>query len=187
MTSETWILAGTYSSGPLKGQPQYHRADTAIGPASTPDLELAMRFASREAACSSEGFLHWSSFLEPTLLSVAARSSRHQRTAPRPILTTSIHPQADRMSNLATLARLRPEEPTLASPTLAKAREFIASAGAKQIEAFEGAMIAAKLAAAEVGGADDLHAPRMLQLAHQAEAVIRSMVLELDLIRNGKQ
>lgn len=71
MSNQEWILAGTYLSGPHAGQPQYHRYSTAIGPASTPHLHEAEIFSSREAACQSIGFTHWSSFLEPTLLSDA--------------------------------------------------------------------------------------------------------------------
>lgn len=60
-----WVLMGTYRAGPHQGQPQFHMADGAIGPASTSDLSQAQQFHSREAACASIGFRHWSSALEP--------------------------------------------------------------------------------------------------------------------------
>lgn len=69
--AEQWILAGTYSSGPCEGSPQYHMADTRIGPASTPDIDKAQIFESQQAAFNSSGYLHWSSFLKPVTLSEA--------------------------------------------------------------------------------------------------------------------
>lgn len=102
---------------------------------------------------------------------------------PSPVLTAKPHPTK-------ALHVVDPAEPSpfKAEPSLAQAREMIATVGASQLDAWETAMIAAKLASAEVGGADGVQSnPRVLQLAHQAEAVIRRMVLEMDLIRNGKQ
>jgi hypothetical protein len=66
-----WVLVGTYRGGPYDGQPQYHRCDTAIGPASTPNLAEAQRFDTKQAAFDSVGFRHWASFLEPVKLSDA--------------------------------------------------------------------------------------------------------------------
>lgn len=51
-----WILAGTF-----QGRPSYHAEDHAIGPRSTANMAEAQRFGSREEACRSSGFTHWSS------------------------------------------------------------------------------------------------------------------------------
>ncbi len=71
-----WVLVGTYRSGPAAGQPQYHRCDTVIGPCSTPDIESAEVFPTAQAAMESEGFLHWSSSLEPMPLKDALAKAR---------------------------------------------------------------------------------------------------------------
>lgn len=74
MSTPEFVLATTYRSGPCEGQPQYFRCWTAIGPAATPDLAVAERFPSAQAAMESPAYTHWSSFYEPK--SVAALSSQ---------------------------------------------------------------------------------------------------------------
>lgn len=65
MSVDKWVLAGLYAKGPCEGKPQFHRCDSIIGPMSTPKLEEAEVFDSKEAAGRSIGFTHWSSFLKP--------------------------------------------------------------------------------------------------------------------------
>lgn len=60
-----YVLKSEYKTGPLKGQPQYFRFWTAIGPAATPNIEEAERFSTREDAMQSPAYVHFSSFYEP--------------------------------------------------------------------------------------------------------------------------
>lgn len=59
------VLKAKYLSGPHEGQPMYFREWTGIGPAATPELSEAQRFDSRQEACQSPAYTHWSSFYEP--------------------------------------------------------------------------------------------------------------------------
>lgn len=67
-----YILAATYLSGPCKGQPQYFRAWTAIGPMATPKLEEAERFETEQGAMASPAYLHWSSSYQPVTVTQAS-------------------------------------------------------------------------------------------------------------------
>lgn len=60
-TEKVYFLADTYKEGPHKGQMQYFRFWTAIGPCATNDREKAQRFASEQDALSSPAYLHWAS------------------------------------------------------------------------------------------------------------------------------
>lgn len=64
-----YVLATTYNAGPCAGQPQYFRFWTILGPAATPDLAEAERFASAQEAMESPAFTHWSSSYEPKAIS----------------------------------------------------------------------------------------------------------------------
>lgn len=66
--SEQWVLVGKTVGGPNNGAPRYHLEDYPIGPASTPVLDKAKVFGSREEACQSAGFRHWSSNMLPVTL-----------------------------------------------------------------------------------------------------------------------
>lgn len=61
-----FVLKSEYRTGRLKGQPQYFRFWTVIGPAATPYIAEAARFPSREAAMASPAYAHFASFYEPT-------------------------------------------------------------------------------------------------------------------------
>jgi hypothetical protein len=67
---DQWVLVGTYDDG----SPKYHAATSHIGPRSTRFLSEAEVFPSREAACQSRGFTHWSSNASPMLLSEARQA-----------------------------------------------------------------------------------------------------------------
>lgn len=70
-STDAWVLVGRTVGGPNAGQPRYHLEDAPIGPASTPDIEKAKLFTSREEACQSAGFTHWSSNMSPMRLADA--------------------------------------------------------------------------------------------------------------------
>lgn len=59
-----WILRETLSSEKLK-TPIYFKGITAIGPMSTPNLEQAQRFNSKQEAMMSPAYVHPLSFYEP--------------------------------------------------------------------------------------------------------------------------
>jgi hypothetical protein len=65
-----WVLAAKVS-----GKWRYHLEDYPIGPASVSDIEKAYVFPTREAACQSAGFRHWSSNLLPMTLADARSAS----------------------------------------------------------------------------------------------------------------
>lgn len=73
-----WILQGTYTGGDLHGKPKYHKADTDIGPMSTLDRDEAFLFSSRQEACDSSGFRHWSSNLRPVEVAAGAAKAPNQ-------------------------------------------------------------------------------------------------------------
>lgn len=66
-----FVLVSTYRDGPCKGQPQYYRCWTVIGPAATPNLEEAERFETAQAAMQSPAYVYWASFYEPLEIGAA--------------------------------------------------------------------------------------------------------------------
>lgn len=68
---QTWILRETLVSEKLK-KPIYFWKMTHIGPCSTPKLEDAAQFGSKQEAMMSPAYSHALSFYEPEQIEVAA-------------------------------------------------------------------------------------------------------------------
>lgn len=83
------------------------------------------------------------------------------------------------MSNLATFARLRPEEPTLAE-LMAKNASERATLARQHVEQLIAAVEAVKLTAAEITGADALsYPPGVREIAVRLEREARGYALNL--------